>query len=1202
MPDSFVHLHNHTEYSMLDGAQKLRPMFGEVARQGMPAIAMSDHGNMFGAYEFAQVAKDFEGIRPVIGIEAYVAPSSRFVRKQEFWGPGGRRAVGADGEGAKDVSGGGRFTHLTMWARNSQGLRNLFRLSTQASYEGQFPAGKPRMDRDLIAGRPEGIIATTGCPSGEIQTRLRLGQYAEARAAAAAYQDIFGREHYFLELMDHGLDIEREVRADLLRLAKDLDLPLLATNDAHYVTEDQADAHDSLLCIGVGKNKDDPDRFRFNGSGYYLKSAAEMRRLFAELPAACDNTLLVAERVESYDEVFDHVDEMPRFPDVPEGETQESWLRKEVLAGLAMRYGSPVPPHILERFETEMAVIGPMGFSSYFLVVADICRHARQNRIPLGPGRGSATGSLVAYATRITELCPLEHGLLFERFLNPERINPPDVDLDFDDRQRDRMVRYVTEKYGDEYTAMVNTFGRIKAKNAIKDSSRILGYPYAHGERITKALPPDQNGKPAPLAAVFDPAHERYAEAAEIRRLYESEPDVRRVVDTARGVEGLTRGTGVHAAAVILSKTKLTDRIPLHMRAADGVKITGFDYPSCEAMGLVKMDFLGLRNLGVIDQAIENVRENRGVSLATVDPLDGDPATVVIPLDDAKTYRLLAEGNTFGVFQLDGGGMRVLLRQMEPTRFEDIAAVNALYRPGPMAADAHTNYAHRKTGRQEITPIHPELRDALEPILGNTFHLLVYQEQIMAIARELAGYTLGGADLLRRAMGKKKPEVLAAEWDKFHDGMRSNGFSEEAVKALWDVMLPFSGYAFNKSHTAGYGLVSYWTAYLKANYPAEYMAALLTSVGDDKDKAAVYLADARKNGVRVLQPDVNESVAEFTAVGDDVRFGLRSVRNVGENVIAAIVDARRREGKFTSFADFLGKAGLPALNKRAVESLIKAGAFDSLGHSRKGLTAVHEEAVDAVIPVKKAASYGQDDLFSGLGGDGDGAGSGGPAFGLDFPVGEAEWPRRQLLATERDMLGLYVSAHPLDGAEHLLAGARDCSIAELLASGRTTGEVRLSGLITGIQLKVTRQGNAWAVVQLTDRDAAVEVLFFPAAYQLVQHALAEDNVVSVQGRIDDRDGSVHVFGRELAVLDVSAAEHGGRPPVRLALPAHRITEASVRELKRILADHPGDSPVHLSVRGPHKTTVYALQATVDAATVASDVKGAFGADAWTGLA
>ncbi|MFF1560530.1 DNA polymerase III subunit alpha [Streptomyces sp. NPDC058279] len=1185
MADSFVHLHNHTEYSMLDGAQRLKPMFAEVARQGMPAIAMSDHGNMFGAYEFQQVAKGFDGVKPIVGIEAYVAPSSRRARKQEFWGPGGQRAMSEDGEGSKDVSGGGRFTHMTMWARNVEGLRNLFFMSTEASYTGQFPAGKPRMDMELISEHAGGIIATTGCPSGAIQTRLRLNQYDEARAVAGAYQDVFGKENYFLELMDHGLDLERNVRGGLLRLAKDLGIPLLATNDAHYVLEEHADAHDNLLCIGVGKNKDDPGRFRFNGSGYYLKTAEQMRELFSELPEACDNTLLIAERIESYDEVFAEKNEMPDFPDVPEGETQESWLRRDVLKGLEMRYGSPIPESVMERFETEMTVIGPMGFSSYFLVVADICKYARDNKIPVGPGRGSATGSIVAYATRITELCPLEHGLLFERFLNPERINPPDVDLDFDDRKRDQMVRYVVEKYGDEFTAMVNTFGKLKAKNAIKDTSRLLGYPFAHGERITKAWPPDVMGKGMPITGLFDPSHPRYGEAGEARTMYENEPDVKKVIDGALGVEGLIRNTGVHAAAVILSKTRLTDRIPLHMRAKDGVKITGFDYPSCENMGLVKMDFLGLRNLGVIDQAIQNVRENRGLDLSTE----------TIPLDDKRTYELLASGDTFGVFQLDGGGMRTLLKLMEPTRFEDIAAALALYRPGPMAANAHTNYAHRKNGRQEIEPIHPELREPLEPILGTTFHLLVYQEQIMAIARQLAGYTLGGADLLRRAMGKKKPEVLAAEWDKFHGGMRENGYSEEAIKALWDVMLPFSGYAFNKSHTAGYGLVSFWTAYLKANFPAEYMAALLTSVGDDKDKAAIYLADARKSGVNVLQPDVNESVAEFTAIGEDVRFGLKSVRNVGEGVIDSLVSSRKNHGKYASFADFLDKSEIGALNKRAVESLIKAGAFDSLGHSRKGLVAAHEEAIDAIIPVKKAEAYGQDDLFAGMGGAADA-----PAFGLDFPISEEEWPRKQLLATEREMLGLYVSAHPLDGTEHILSRNRDTTVTEIMASGHE-GPVKIAGLITGVDRKMTKQGNAWAAVTLADRDAAIEVCFFPATYQLVGHALVPDSVVSVSGRAQDRDGSMNIIGSEVVELDVSSAEHGGRPPVLLSFRAHRMHEKTIRELKRILQAHPGESPVRMRVQSPDKTVVYELGFLVDPPSVASDIKGTFGADAWQGV-
>ncbi|MFE5596869.1 DNA polymerase III subunit alpha [Streptomyces sp. NPDC056549] len=1194
MADSFVHLHNHTEYSMLDGAQRLKPMFAEVARQGMPAIAMSDHGNMFGAYEFQQVAKDFDSVKPIIGIEAYVAPSSRRNRKQEFWGPGGVRAVSDDGEAKGDVSGGGRFTHMTMWAQNVKGLQNLFYLSTEASYTGQFPAGKPRMDMELVSEHAVGIIGTTGCPSGAIQTRIRLNQYDEAREIAGQYQDILGKENYFLELMDHGLDLERNVRSDLLRLSRELGIPLLATNDAHYVLEEHADAHDNLLCIGVGKNKDDPGRFKFNGTGYYLKTADQMRELFSEIPEACDNTLLIAERIESYASVFENVDEMPNFPGVPEGETQESLLRKEVLKGLAIRYGDPIPAEVLERFDTEMAVIGPMNFSSYFLVVADICQYARDQKIPVGPGRGSATGSIVAYATRITELCPLEHGLLFERFLNPERINPPDVDLDFDDRHRDRMVRYVVDKYGDEYTAMVNTFGKLKAKNAIKDTSRLLGYPFSHGERITKALPPDVMGKSIPISGIFDDSHPRYGEAGEIRQMYANEPDVKKVIEGAKGVEGLIRNTGVHAAAVILSKTRLTDRIPLHMRAKDGVKITGFDYPSCENMGLVKMDFLGLRNLGVIDQAIQNVRENRGIHITT-DTIPQDGARP-IPLDDPTTFQLLARGDTFGVFQLDGGGMRTLLKLMEPTRFEDIAAALALYRPGPMAANAHTNYAHRKTGRQKIEPIHPELCDALEPILGNTFHLLIYQEQIMAIARQLAGYTLGGADLLRRAMGKKKPEVLAAEWDKFSEGMRSNGYSDESVKALWDVMLPFSGYAFNKSHTAGYGLVSYWTAYLKANHPAEYMAALLTSVGDDKDKAAVYLADARKMGVQVLQPDINESVADFTAVGEDVRFGLRSVRNVGEGVIESLVAARKAKGKYTSFPDFLDKSDIVALNKRAVESLIKAGAFDSLQHTRKGLSAAHEYAIDAIIPVKKQAAIGQDDLFGDLGSANDE-----PAFGLDFPIDDSEWSRKQLLATEREMLGLYVSAHPLDGTEHILSRNRDTTISELIASGRTEGTVQLSGLITGVERRMTKQGNAWAIIHLADRDGEMEILFFPAVYALVEHALIPDSVVSVQGRLNDRDGAVSIFGQEIQILDVSSAESNGRPSVMLSFPWYKLNEPTVGKLRNILAAHKGESPVRMRVQTPTKVILYELGFLVDPTSVASDVKGTFGPDAWAGV-
>jgi len=738
---------------MLDGAAKIGPLVAEVVRQRMPAVAMTDHGNVHGAYEFHRTARQ-AGITPVIGIEAYVAPASRHDRRPVYYADDSatRRADERTGLGG-DVSGRGLYTHMTMWAADAAGLRNLFRLQSLAWLEGHVQK-YPRMDDELLAAHGRGLLATTGCPSGQVQTRLRLGQYDEAVAAAARYRDIFGAGNYFLELMDHGLPIERRVRDDLLRLGKELDLPPLATNDAHYVTEDQAAAHDALLCVGTGARLADADRFRFGGSGYHLAPAERMRALWdGEVPGACDNTLLVAERIGDYGEVFAHRDLTPRFP-VPEGETESSWLRKETLAGARRRYGDEPAPEVRDRIAYELSVIDAMGFPGYFLVVADICRHARERGIGLGPGRGSATGSIVAYCTGITELDPIAHKLIFERFLNPERVTMPDVDLDFDDRRRDEMIEYVTRKYGADRVCQIVTFGTIKAKAAVKDSCRVLGLPYALGDRITKAFPAAVGGTEIPLAAIHDEGHPRHGEAAELRQMYADDPDVKRVVDTAVGIEGLTRGTGVHAAGVILSSEPLIDVIPLVKPKAGGPVVTAFPFTQAEEMGLLKMDFLGLRNLTVIGDTIANVRANRGV----------DIDILTVPLDDARTYELLARGDTLGVFQLDGGGMRVLLKLMRPTTFTDIAAVNALYRPGPMEMNAHTNYALRKTGKQAVEPIHPELADALEPILGDTYHLVVFQEQVMAIAQQLAGYSLGAADMLRRAMGKKKKEVLDAEW------------------------------------------------------------------------------------------------------------------------------------------------------------------------------------------------------------------------------------------------------------------------------------------------------------------------------------------------------------------------------------------------------------------------------------------------------
>ncbi|MCP9981183.1 DNA polymerase III subunit alpha [Actinomadura madurae] len=1138
---SFVHLHVHTEYSMLDGAAKIGPLLDEVARQKMPAVAMSDHGNVHGAYEFFHAAAN-AGVKPIIGIEAYVAPASRFHRQAVYWSEdlALRRSDEETGAGG-DVSGRGLYTHMTMWATGAEGLRNLFRLQSRAWLEGHVQK-YPRMDDELLAEHAAGIVATTGCPSGAVQTRLRLGQYDQAVEAAARYRDIFGRDGYFLELMDHGLAIERRVRDDLLRLGRHLDLPPLATNDSHYVTEDQAAAHDALLCIGTGKQLADQNRFRFSGSGYFVKSADEMRALWdREVPGACDNTLMIAERVGDYGEVFAPRDLMPKFP-VPDGESESSWLRKEALAGARRRYDGDPPRDVLDRIDYELSVIDGMGFPGYFLVVADICRHARASGIGLGPGRGSATGSMVAYCTGITELDPIEHGLIFERFLNPERVTMPDVDLDLDDRRRDEMIDYVTAKYGADRVCQIVTFGTIKAKAAVKDAGRVLGHPYALGDRITKAFPAAAGGKEIPLSAVHDPGHPRHGEATELRTMYAEDPDVKRVIDTAMGVEGLTRGTGVHAAGVILSSEPLIDVLPLVKPKQDGPVITGFPFTQAEEMGLLKMDFLGLRNLTVINDAIAGVKANKGVAIDILK----------VPLDDTKTYELLARGDTLGVFQLDGNGMRTLLRLMRPTEFTDIAAVSALYRPGPMEMNAHTNYALRKTGRQKVEPIHPELKDALEPILGDTYHLVVFQEQVMAIAQQLAGYSLGGADMLRRAMGKKKKDVLDAEWGRFSSGMRDSGFSDEAIKAVWDVLVPFSGYGFNKSHTAGYGLVSYWTAYLKANHPAEYLAALLTSVGDDKDKMAVYLADCRRLGIKVLPPDVNQSELDFTAVGHDIRFGLGAIRNVGAGVVDAIVRTRRRDGAYTGFNDFLAKVPQSVCNKRVIESLAKAGAFDALGHRRKGLVMVHEQAVDAVIDLKRNAAHGQDSLFGA---------STEAAETLTVEVPEQEWDTGTLLAFEREMLGLYVSSHPLDGAEPVLEAHRDTTIADLLASPRADAPVRVAGIISTVQRKVTKQGTPWAIITVEDHDAAVECLVFPKTYTLYGQTLAEDRVISVRGRTNIRDETLSVYGEDITTLDLS--QTATEPPVVLHVHEDRLTLQLVRDLRQTLTAHPGRTPVHL---------------------------------------
>lgn len=1147
----FVHLHVHTEYSMLDGASRLPDLMDEVARQGMPAIAMTDHGTLFGAFDFYKAAKAV-GVKPIIGLEGYYAPQGRYERRPFDFGGGFDEGSAEDPTAGRGTQ---NYTHMTLLAQNTAGMHNLFRLASRASLEGYYH--KPRFDREILAEYAGGLIGTTGCPSGEVNRWLQAGDYDRARTAAADMRDILGAGNYFCELMDHGLAIERRFREDLLRLAKDLGLPLLATNDLHYVHADDAQTHDVLLCIGTRTTMDDPNRFRFDARDFYVKTAQEMRDVWRELPEACDNTLLIAERCEvTFNE---GANLMPQFP-VPDGESEESWLVIEVERGLLRRYGATVPQAVRTQAEYELGVINQMGFPGYFLVVADLVRYAKDNGIRVGPGRGSAAGAMIAYALGITDLDPIEHGLLFERFLNPERISMPDIDIDFDERRRGDMIRYATQKYGEERVAQIVTFGSIKAKAAVKDAARVLGYPYALGDRITKAMPPSVMGKDIPLAGVFDSEHPRFREAAEFRTLYESEPDVRKVVDTARGLEGLKRQPGVHAAGVILCREPLMDVIPVWRREQDGAIITQFDMGACESLGLLKMDFLGLRNLTVLDDCLINIEANRGETVVLED----------LTLDDPVAFELLARGETLGVFQLDGGPMRALLRSMQPDSFEDISAVLALYRPGPMGANAHNDYADRKNGRKPVVPIHAELAEPLADILGDTYGLIVYQEQVMAIAQKLAGYSLGKADLLRRAMGKKKKEILEQEFVPFADGMRVNGYSDSAINTLWEILVPFSDYAFNKAHTAGYGLVSYWTAYLKANYPQEYMAALLTSVQDDKDKMAVYLNECRRMGIKVLPPDVNESDATFTPRGGDIRFGLAAVRNVGANVVDSLIATRQAKGRYGDFVDFIDKVDATVCNKRLVESLIKAGAFDSLGHTRRGLLSVHEAVIDAAIDLKRAEAVGQFDLFGGMGSDDEGAGMG---ITPEIPVGE--WEKPTLLAFEREMLGLYVSDHPLHGLEQVLASGTDTTLAQVLGSERTDGQiVTVGGLVAGVQRKTTKQGSLWAIVTVEDLEGSIEVMVFPQTYNAAATLIADDTVLFVRGRVDrPDDDSTRLVAMEITAPDLADAPAG---PVRLTMTATRCTPPIVDRLKAILAEHPGVTEVHLHLTSSGRTTVMRL--------------------------
>ncbi|MGD0320526.1 MAG: DNA polymerase III subunit alpha [Acidimicrobiales bacterium] len=1161
---SFVHLHTHTEYSMLDGASRIADLVEAARDDGQPALGITDHGNMYGVLDFYARCRA-EGLNPIIGIEAYMAGESRHERPV-------RRGRMDDTGG--DIEGGDKlYYHLTLLAETTTGYRNLMKLSSAAYLEGYYY--KARVDWELLERHREGLIAMTGCLGGLVSQSLLFGDEERAFKVAGRLQDIFGRESMFVELQDHGLAEQRRTTPGLLEISKRLQAPLLATNDSHYTRRSDAVAHDALLCVQTGATIDDPKRFKFEGEEHFLKSAAQMRSLFSEIPEACDNTLLVAQRANV--EISFGVNALPEFP-VPSGfsgETYElradAYLRQLTFEAAAQRYGAPVETVVGERLDYELGVIASMGFSAYFLVVWDLIRHARESGIRVGPGRGSAAGCCVAYCLGIVDVDPIENDLLFERFLNPGRKQMPDIDMDFDERFRAEMIRYATERYGADHVAQIVTFSTIKARAAVRDAARVLGHPYLVGDRIAKAMPPLVMGRDTPLWACLERSEgyeDGYAAAQGLREMYAADDEARRVIDVAKGLEGLRRQDGIHAAAVVITKDPLTEYLPVQRKPENGQDptaapvVTQYEMHGVEQLGLLKMDFLGLRNLSVIERALDLVERTEGKR----------PDIDALAFDDHETFAMLRSGQSIGVFQLEGGPMRSLMRALAPTGFDDVAALVALYRPGPMAANMHRDYADRKNGRQAVTYLHPDL----EPILGDTYGLMIYQESVMRVAQRIAGYTLEEADNLRKACGKKDRALIAAEREKFVAGCVAHGYTEQLGTKLFDIIEPFADYAFNKSHAYGYGLVAYQTAWLKAHHPVEYLAALLTSVRDDKDRTAVYLGECRVLGIEVLVPDVNTSSAGFTPmVGTDgerrIVFGLASVRNVGESLVERIVSERESAGPYTDFYDFCRRVDPMVLNKRTVESLVKAGAFDSLGHPRQGLCMVFEEITNRVLERRREEEAGISTLFASV--EGFSGGNRGAATGygdVRVPIPDTEFTKSQRLAFEKEMLGLYVSDHPLHGLESALSRMTDCSIADLKeddgpaigAMGRD-GQVRsVGGVVTALSRRYTKRGELMATLVLEDLQASIEVFVFPKVMASVAMVLADDAICVIRGRVDIRDDQVKLVCMEAFRPELGAEGVGG---LRVKLPVTALSDGVVDRLKQLFVEHQGAEPVFLEV-------------------------------------
>ena len=1131
--EGFVHLHVHSEFSLLDGAARISPpkanpgaptIFSEAARLGMPAVAMTDHGSMFGALHFLEAGRA-AGVKPILGVEAYVAPGSRFDR--------------TPGESEE------RYYHLTLIAENEAGYRNLLKLVSAAHLEGFYH--RPRMDKQLMAEHADGVICLSGCLSSETSVHLLNGQDERARQTAAEYRDIFGPDRYFIELQDHGIADQHRILRRQIELGRDLQIPVVATNDLHYTLKDDAKPHDVLLCIQQQKVQTDTKRLRFDAEEFYLKSAEEMRQVFRELPEACDQTLRIAERVD-VDLLYgdrapaDQRYHLPRF-ETPGAIDRDAYLRQLVDRGATERYGQ-VSDDVRERIDHELEVITSMGFGGYFLIVWDLIRYAREHGIRVGPGRGSAAGSVVSYCLRITDLDPLRYGLLFERFLNPERIQMPDIDMDFDERRRDEVIRYATERYGADHVAQIVTFQTIKGKQGIRDAARVLGFPPVVGDRLCKMYPAAVMGRDYPI-------EDALRLSPELAQAYDKEPEAKEIVETARALEGLRREDSVHAAGVVIGDRPLVNYLPLKLSkdSRDDSKkiVTQFDMNGVEALGLLKMDFLGLRTLSVIEDTLRHLRVS-GIDL------DIDH----VALDDEPTYEMLRRAETTGVFQMESAGMRNLIKLLEPDSFEDVMALVALYRPGPLNTGMHTEYAERKHRRRPVNYPHEDVRQVLE----TTYGVMVYQEQIMQIAVRMAGYTMGQADTLRKVMAKKKRELVGAERKKFVEGCTSQGYPEHLAKNLFDLIEPFADYGFPAAHACAYGFIAYQTAYLMAHHPVEYMAAILTSVKDDKDRKPFYLYACRGMDIRVLPPDVNESETDFApAPGEEraIRYGLSAVRNVGEGAVERVIEARRSKGAFTSFADFCRKVEPSVLTKRVLEALIQAGAFDSLGYTRAGLLQQHEKVSAPIVAERKAEAAGQFSLFGGMGDAGAGQ--------IDESVLEGpEFDKRSLLRLEKEMLGQFVTDHPLLEVQDGLAARCSHGIAELELLG--DGDlVTVGGIIGAVSRRYTKRGEPYAQFRLEGLAAGVEVVAFPNVYEAAPGIIETDRIVLVTGRIDLRGRELQIRSSEVKEPDlagatsiVDVAEPGS---LVVDLPPAACTPEVLAKLKRELEAHPGSTPVRV---------------------------------------